>query len=222
MRLSLNFSPLTLLCLVFLVSACSGGRENSASSQSQATDQEPASDQNIADPKNDSADATGSSQPNKTERTANSLPGAKEITRPEAPLLPPGEVMSSYLADLAPDGTANPPTVGRELHSRFSDESRDDSWADYVEGQVKYYFARQRQLDNYMTVAVQCRQTMCEILSVNKSPFNTSVDVDRWQDIVIAMKREPWYTTAKIQEPAVEFGSSGDGRVAILTYLIRG
>lgn len=135
-------------------------------------------------------------------------------------LRPPEAVMTDYLAETAEDGSANAPTIGRKNHAAFVSEARDISWADYVELHLREYLAGQRR-GSFKIVGLECRSTMCEVLAVNGTPTGTSVDVDAWQDVIHAMKREPWYGSAQILEPEIEFGLSPDGRVAILTHLVR-
>lgn len=124
--------------------------------------------------------------------------------------------MTDYL-DAAAE---HPSTIGRQNHAVFLTEARDVSWADYVEMPLREYLAGHRSR-NFRIVGLECRSTMCEVLAVNGTPTGTSVDVDTWQDVIHAMKREPWYGVARILEPEIEFGLAPDGRVAILTHLVR-
>ncbi|MCI4568948.1 hypothetical protein [Lysobacter sp. CFH 32150] len=128
--------------------------------------------------------------------------------------------MAEYLDETAENGAGSAPTIGRQNHAAFLAEERDVSWADYVEARLRDYFSRQR-VSSFNIIGLECRSTLCEVLAVNRRPQGTSVDVDSWQDVIYAMKREPWYQPAQIREPEIEFGLSKDGRVAILTHLVR-
>ncbi|BCT93198.1 hypothetical protein LYSHEL_22210 [Lysobacter helvus] len=148
--------------------------------------------------------------------TASSIP-----PRSEPALSPPESVIADYLDPTAANGIPIPTTMGRENHVAFMAEKRDAEWADFVEGHLRDYLSRQQDARLVVTVRMECRSTMCEVLAVSRTPQETPDAVERWQDVIWRMHEEPWYRSAKIGEPAVEFGSSGDDRVAILTYLIR-
>lgn len=175
-----------------------------------------ANDQAIADEESNhrSRHSGNKSSPNSTTAPSNAASSS-------ASGVSDGALVDSYLSGATSAESGATTSLGRDHHIAFESEPRDASWADFVEPRLRFYLAGQQGSSNFNVTSLQCRSSMCEVLAVNRSSQGTENDTDRWQSIIFSMKRERWFAEAQIQEPMMEFGIVDNGRVAILTYLIR-
>lgn len=215
-----------VLCLASIFSACilvaACGKKDQTEDEVQSASNQtksavPASEESRAKTDAGGGELTGISQ----KKLAASNTAVAKISNPVATNVSDETLMETYLTGASSTEPGSAITPGREHHLAFEAESRDAEWSDFVEPRLKFYLAGQQGSSNFAVTSLQCRSTMCEVLAVNKSSQGTEADTGRWQDIIFSMKRERWFSEAQIQEPMMEFGIVDNGRIAILTYLIR-
>jgi hypothetical protein len=60
--------------------------------------------------------------------------------------------------------------VDKDLQERYESDEREDSWAQYMEGQLAAYFAQKHELAQFSFSMIDCRTSICEIHVLGYGP----------------------------------------------------
>jgi len=61
-------------------------------------------------------------------------------------------------------------SVDKELQERYESDEREESWAQYMEGQLTAYFAQKPELAQFSFSLIDCRTSICEIHVIGYGP----------------------------------------------------
>lgn len=79
--------------------------------------------------------------------------------------------------------------VDKELQARYENDSREDSWASYMEGLLAAYFAQKPQLAQFYISLIDCRTSICEIHLLGYGPEALT----QWNSATADMVSQPWF-----------------------------
>ena len=78
--------------------------------------------------------------------------------------------------------------IDPELQARYEADEREESWATYMEEQLKAYFAQKPTLSQFYFSLIDCRTSVCEIHALGYGPNALT----QWNVATADMVSQPW------------------------------
>lgn len=160
----------------------------------------------------EAAPSSASSAGSVAETGAASTPGANAARLPDF-------FTASLATDLPPESLED--GTPQALQARMQAEARDEEWASQVEWQVQNYLALQPHNETFGSPRVQCRRTVCRVISTTSKRAVARADDADWHGLMAGLQYESVSNEFARSAETIVYNHSQPDRVGYVTYFER-